>query len=163
MHRRQVLDYLALAVIWGLSFVLVLQVVRAFGWAGGVSFRALVAAGLLVLLARVTRRELRFGSWRPLAVVGSTTVAGNLIGLNIATPRIGTAMAAIFIATIPFFSMIIGLLWRIERIDLWGRVGVALGFVGVVLLVGFPAVPVDGSFVIGCVASVLGAITESGG
>lgn len=163
MHRRQVLDYLALAVIWGLSFVLVLQVVRAFGWAGGVSFRALVAAGLLVLLARVTRRELRFGSWRPLAVVGSTTVAGNLIGLNIATPRIGTAMAAIFIATIPFFSMIIGLLWRIERIDLWGRVGVALGFVGVVLLVGFPAVPVDGPFVIGCVASVLGAISAAFG
>ncbi|MFN8146385.1 MAG: DMT family transporter [Candidatus Nanopelagicales bacterium] len=163
MHRRQVLDYLALAVIWGLSFVLVLKVVQAFGWVGGVGFRALVAAGLLVLLAKLTRRDLRFGSWRPLAVVGATTVAGNLIGLNIATPRIGTAMAAIFIATIPLFSMVIGLLWRIEHIDRYGRIGVGLGFVGVVLLVGFPAIPVDGSFWIGCVASVLGAISAAFG
>ncbi|HET7902485.1 MAG TPA: DMT family transporter [Candidatus Nanopelagicales bacterium] len=163
MHRRQVLDYLLLAVIWGLSFVLVLKVVQAFGWAGGVSFRALVAAGLLLLLARLTRRELRFGSWRPLAVVGATTVAGNLVGLNIATPRIGTAMAAIFIATIPLFSMLIGLVWRIESVDRFGRIGVGLGFVGVVLLVGFPAVPVTGSFVVGCVASVLGAFSAAFG
>ncbi|MFN8158582.1 MAG: DMT family transporter [Candidatus Nanopelagicales bacterium] len=163
MHRRQVVDYLLLAVIWGVSFLLVLKVVQAFGWAGGVSFRALVAAGLLLLLARLTRRELRFGSWRPLAVVGATTVAGNLIGLNVATPRIGTAMAAIFIATIPLFSMLIGLVWRIEHIDRLGRIGVALGFVGVVLLVGFPAVPVTAQFVVGCVASVLGAISAAFG
>lgn len=163
MHRGQVVAYLALAFVWGLSFVLVLKVVQAFGWAGGVSFRALVAAGLLVLLARLSRRELRFGSWRPLAVVGATTVAGNLIGLNVATPRIGTAMAAIFIATIPLFSMIIGLLWRIETVDSYGRIGVGLGFVGVVLLVGFPAVPVTGSFVVGCVASVLGAVSAAFG
>ena len=163
MHRRQVVDYLLLAVIWGVSFLLVLKVVQAFGWAGGVSFRALVAAGLLLLLARLTRRELRFGSWRPLAVVGATTVAGNLIGLNVATPRIGTAMAAIFIATIPLFSMLIGLVWRIEHIDRLGRIGVALGFVGVVLLVGFPAVPITSQFVVGCVASVLGAISAAFG
>lgn len=163
MHRRQVVDYLALAVVWGLSFVLVLKVVQAFGWAAGVSFRALVAAGLLLLLARVTRRELRFGSWRPLAVVGATTVAGNLIGLNVATPRIGTAMAAIFIATIPLFSMLIGLLWRIEHVDRFGRIGVALGFLGVVLLVGFPAVPVTSAFVVGCVVSLAGAVSAAFG
>ena len=43
-----------MAVIWGLSFVLVLHVVAAFGWAGGVSFRALIAAAILYLLARAT-------------------------------------------------------------------------------------------------------------
>jgi hypothetical protein len=38
VHRRQVLDYLGLAVIWGLSFLLLLKVVQAFGWVGGVAF-----------------------------------------------------------------------------------------------------------------------------
>lgn len=163
MHRRQVLDYVALGFIWGASFVLVLQVVHAFGWVGGVALRGLVAATLLVLLARSTRRTLHFGSWRKLAVVGATTVAGNLVGLNIATPRIGTAMAAIFVATIPLFSMVIGQLWGVEHITRAGRAGVLLGFAGVVMLVGFPAVPITGSFVLGCVASVLGAISAAFG
>jgi drug/metabolite transporter (DMT)-like permease len=163
MHRRQVIDYLALGFIWGASFVLVLRVVQAFGWAAGVCFRALIAAGLLVLLARATGRPLRFGSWRPLAVVGATTVAGNLVGLNLATPRIGTAMAAIFVATIPLFSMVIGQIWGVEHISRSGRVGVLLGFVGVVLLVGFPAVPVTTAFVVGCVASTLGAVSAAFG
>ena len=163
MHRRQVFDYVALGVVWGASFILVLKVVQAFGWAAGVSFRALIAAALLVLLARATGRRLHFGSWRPLAIVGATTVAGNLIGLNIATPRIGTAMAAIFVATIPLFSMVIGQLWGVEHISPTGRVGVLLGFAGVVMLVGFPAVPVTPTFVVGCVASTCSAISAAFG
>lgn len=50
---------------------------------------------------------------KPLLVVGDTTVAGQLIGLSYATPRIGTAMSAILVATIPLFSMIIGRLWGV--------------------------------------------------
>jgi drug/metabolite transporter (DMT)-like permease len=163
VHRRQLLDYGAMAVIWGLSFVLVLHVVEAFGWVGGVSFRALIAAAILYLLARATRRTLRFGSVVPLVVVGATTVAGQLIGLNLATPRIGTAMAAIFVGTIPLFSMLIGQVWGLERITPTGRVGLVLGFLGIVLLVGFPAVPVSPTFLLGCVASIGGAVSAAFG
>ena len=163
MHRRQLLDYGAMAVIWGLSFVLVLRVVEAFGWVGGVSFRALIAAAILYLLARATRRTLRFGSVVPLVVVGATTVAGQLVGLNLATPRIGTAMAAIFVGTIPLFSMLIGQVWGLERITPTGRVGLVLGFLGIVLLVGFPAVPVSSTFLLGCAASIGGAVSAAFG
>ena len=163
MHRRQLADYSVLAVVWGLSFVLVLRVAGAFGWVGAVSFRALLAAAILYLLARASRRTLRFGRALPLVVVGATTVAGQLIGLNLATPRIGTAMAAIFVGTIPLFSMLIGQVWGLEHITPTGRVGLALGFVGIVLLVGFPAVPVTSTFVLGCVASVLGAVSAAFG
>ena len=156
-------DYTAMAVIWGLSFVLVLHVVEAFGWAGGVSFRALIAAAILYLLARATRRTLRFGRVVPLVVVGATTVAGQLIGLNVATPRIGTAMAAIFVGTIPLFSMLIGQVWGLERISASGRVGLVLGFLGIVLLVGFPAVPVTSTFLLGCAASIGGAVSAAFG
>ena len=163
VHRRQVIDYLSLAVIWGLSFLLLLKVVQAFGWVGAVAFRAFIASAILTVLALVSGRKLRFGRRWPLAVVGATTVAGQLIGLNIATPRIGTAMAAIFVGTIPLFSMVIGQIWGIEHITRSGRVGVALGFVGIVLLVGFPAVPVTEAFVLGCVCSVLSAISAAFG
>jgi drug/metabolite transporter (DMT)-like permease len=96
-------------------------------------------------------------------VVGATTVAGQLVGLNIATPRIGTAMAAIFVGTIPLFSMLIGQVWGLEQISTPGRLGLVLGFLGIVLLVGFPAVPVTPSFLLGCAASILGAVSAAFG
>jgi drug/metabolite transporter (DMT)-like permease len=161
VRPRQVLDYAVLALVWGLSFVLVLQVVKAFGWAGAVAFRALVASAILAALATGTRRRLRFGRWQPLAVVGATTVAGQLVGLSVATPLIGTAMAAIFVGTIPLFSMVIGHVWQVERVTRSGALGLLLGFAGIVLLVGFPAVPVTAGFVGGCAISLVGAVSAA--
>ncbi|MFU6003194.1 hypothetical protein [Pseudomonas aeruginosa] len=50
MKARDVADYLFLALTWGLSFLVVLKVVQAFGWIGAVSFRALVAGCLMSAL-----------------------------------------------------------------------------------------------------------------
>jgi drug/metabolite transporter (DMT)-like permease len=164
MRARDLTDYGILAVVWGLSFLVLLRVVNAFGWVGAVTFRALLAGGLLYVIAAVTRRKLDFGvGWRPLTIVGATTVAGQLVGMSFATPRIGTAMAAIIVGTIPLFSMIIGQVWGLEQITVRGWVGLGLGFAGIVLLVGFPAVPVTASFVIGCVGSLLAAVAAAYG
>ncbi|OYU50593.1 MAG: EamA family transporter [Rhizobiales bacterium PAR1] len=151
MKPRDLAAYVFLALAWGLSFLVLLKVVEAFGWAGAVSFRAFVAGATLLLAALVMRRRLdfHFGLW-PLAVVGATTVAGQLIGLSYATPRVGTAMAAILVATIPLFSMLMGRLLGIETITRQGLLGLALGFSGLLMLVGFPAVPVTADFIAGC-------------
>ena len=163
MTGRQLLDYLTMAVIWGFSFVMVLRVVEAFGWVAAVSFRALIASAILLAWAVVTRRRLAFGSWRPLAVVGATTVAGQLLGLAFATPRIGTAMAAIFVGSIPLFSMVIGRLWGGEHLSRTSLAGLVIGFSGIVMLVGFPAVPVTATFLLGCASSVFGAVCAAFG
>jgi drug/metabolite transporter (DMT)-like permease len=159
VQRRQVAAYLALALIWGTSFLLVLKVVEAFGWVGAVTFRALTAAAVLTALAVATRRRLTFGRRTPLVAVGATTVAGQLVGLSVATPLIGTAMSAILVGTIPLFSMVIGQLWGIETMTWRSRVGLVLGFAGIVLLVGFPAVPVTARFVVGCGVGLGGAVS----
>jgi drug/metabolite transporter (DMT)-like permease len=163
VHRRQVAAYLALALIWGTSFLLVLKVVEAFGWVGAVTFRALTAAAVLTALAVATRRRLAFGRRTPFVALGATTVAGQLIGLSVATPLIGTAMSAILVGTIPLFSMVIGQLWGIETMTSWSRVGLVLGFAGIVLLVGFPAVPVTARFVVGCAVGLGGAVSAAWG
>ncbi len=48
-------------------------------------------------------------------------------------------MAAIFVATIPLFSILIGHLWGLERMTVRGWAGLSLGAVGIVLLVGVSA------------------------
>jgi drug/metabolite transporter (DMT)-like permease len=164
VQRRDLADYAVLSVVWGVSFVLVLRVVEAFGWIGAVTFRALIAGAVLLVIAAASRRDLDFAvGWFPFFVVGATTVAGQLVGLSFATPRIGTAMAAIFVGTIPLFSMLIGQLWGLEHITRAGRVGLVLGLLGIVLLVGFPAVPVTASFVVGCLAMVGSAVSAAFG
>ena len=164
MKLRDFASYLFLAVVWGFSFLVLLRVVRAFGWIGAVSLRAFVAAATLYAVATLTRRKLNFTfGWFPLAVVGATTVAGQLIGLSFATPRIGTAMTAIVVATIPLFSMAIGRLWGIERVTPQRLLGLVLGFAGIVMLVGFPAVVPGKGFALGCGAALFACLAAAFG
>ncbi|NIF27597.1 DMT family transporter [Pantoea sp. Tr-811] len=164
MRPRDLAAYLFLAIAWGFSFLVVLKVVHAFGWVGAVSFRALIAGGTLAVLAALLGRALRLRPLlKPLTVVGATTVAGQLIGLSYATPRIGTAMAAIFVASIPLFSMIIGRVWGLEKISRQGLAGLLLGLLGIVMLVGFPAQPVTEAFIQGCLASLFGCVCAAFG
>ena len=164
MKLRDIADYIFLAVTWGFSFLVLLKAVAAFGWIGVVAFRCLIAGSTLWLAAKLLRRKLDFGmGWKPLAIVGATTVAGQLITLSYATPRIGTAMAAIFVAAIPLFSIVISQLWGIERISPARLVGLGLGCVGLVLLVGFPEAPMTGEFLLGCTASVVSSFCAAFG
>ena len=164
MKPRDIAAYAFLAIAWGFSFLVVLNVVQAFGWIGAVTLRALIAGCTLLALAAVLGRTLNFRPiWKHLLVVGATTVAGQLIGLSYAMPRIGTAMAAIFVAAIPLFSMLIGRIWGLEKITLSGFAGLIMGFLGIVSLVGFPAQEVNQDFILGCGASIFGALCAAYG
>lgn len=155
MQSRDFAAYAYLSLAWGLSFLLLLHVVDAFGWIGAVTLRSLIAGLLLLAIARLMGRRLDFSAGSiPFTIVGATTVAGQLVGLSYATPLIGTAMAAIFVATVPLFSMVIAQVWGLERITQARVLGLVLGTIGIVMLVGFPAVPVTGVFLIGCLAMI---------
>ena len=158
MTPRQFAIYLFLAVTWGCSFVILLHVVAAFGWAGAVTLRSIIAGLLLLAAARITKRQLQFGGlWKDFAIVGATTVAGQLVFMSVGIPRIGTAMSSIFVAAIPLFSMVISQLWGLEQMSRRGLAGVGLGVAGILMLVGFPVEPVTQSFLFGCAASMLAA------
>ena len=157
MKARHLLAYVFLACAWGMSFFVMVKIVHAFGWVGAVTFRAFIAAGALFLAARLFGIALRFSAhWAHFLVVGASTVALQLIGFSYATPQIGTAMAAIIAATIPLFSMVIAQAWGLERTSKAGFAGLAMGFAGLVLLVGFPTEPMSLPFLFNCVI-LLGA------
>jgi drug/metabolite transporter (DMT)-like permease len=164
IHPRHIAGYAFLAVAWGLSFLVLLKVVEAFGWVAAVSFRGFVAAFTLWLAMRLTG-----GAQAPpiprrhAIVVGGTTVALQLLFLSFATPLIGTAMAAILVATIPLFSLLIGYVWKLEKARFASIAGLGCGFCGLVLLVGFPAVPLTPLFLIGVLASLISAFSAAFG
>ena len=164
MKRRDIAAYAVLALVWGLSFVVVVRVVAAFGWAGAVTFRALTAGLALLVLSLLLRRRLDFScGWKPLAISGFLTVSGQLTGIAFAAPRIGTAMTAIIVSAIPLFSMVVGRIAGFERLSPRAVVGLVTGFGGIVLLVGFPTSPITPSFVLGCAVSILGSLSAACG
>lgn len=164
MRLRDVVVYVFLAIVWGLSFLVLMKAVEAFGWIGAVTLRALLASATLLGVARLIGRRLDFSlGWRPLCIVGATTVAGQLIGLSYAAPLIGTAMSAILVATIPLFSMVIGAVWGLEKITPGRLAGLVLGLIGIALLVGFPAVPVTPAFLAGCLSALFGSFSAAFG
>lgn len=157
-------SYVFLAIVWGLSFLAMLRGVEAFGWVGVVTFRCFVAAATLIIVAVATGRRMNFSAgWWHFAVVGATTVAGQLIGLSFGLPLIGTAMSAILVAAIPLFSMLIARLWGIEQLTRRHHVGLVLGFTGMVVLVGFPAVPFTPEFALGCATTLFACLCAAYG
>ena len=163
MRRRDLSDYAVLSVIWGVSFVLVLRVVEAFGWVGAVAFRALIAGAVLMLSPRSPGAAWtsawgggRSRSWaRPRWRASSRAVVrdapdryrdGSHLRRNDPVVLHGDRAA-----------------WGLEHISKVGRAGLGLGLAGIVLLVGFPAVPVTAAFVIGCCGSLLSAVSAAFG
>ena len=153
-----------LALLWGVSFLLLLRVVEAFDWGAAISVRAFIASGSLFLLSLLLRRKLDFsvGIWH-FAVLGATSVSFQLIGLSIAVPRIGTALTAILVGAIPLFSSVIGRLMKIEEIDQIGFIGLVLGFVGIIFLVGFPSAELGSEFFLGFFICLAGCISAAFG
>ena len=159
MKQRHLVTYAVLALVWGLSFMVLVRVVAAFGWAGTVSFRALTAGGALLLVALLMRRRLDFGcGWKPLAISGFLTVVMQLAGIAFAAPRIGTAMTAI-----PLFSMVVGRIAGLERLNERSIIGLVMGFAGIVLLVGFPHAPLTPEFLFACAISIIGSFSAACG
>jgi drug/metabolite transporter (DMT)-like permease len=146
------------SLMWGASFYWLAIAIPDFGWAGTVAFRSFIASGLLLLIASVQRRALDFqGEWRNMAVLGFTSVALNLGGMNFALTRLDSSVTAILVSTIPLYSVIIEWMWHRKRPSATVLIGLIVGFTGVAILIGFTPQRIDGRFMLGFLGSAIGS------
>lgn len=139
MKRRDYIDLLLLAMLWGGSFLFMRLSVPEFGPMPMVEMRVAVAAAfLLPLLMRRHRGEtfaLLTHEWRGLAFVGITNSAIPFALFAYAMLSITSGFGAILNATAPLFGAVVAAVWLRERMS-WPRVaGLLIGFCGVALLV----------------------------
>ena len=142
MNRRYLPMLVVLALVWGSSFMFIKIADRDLNPATLVLGRLGVAAltlGLvvpLVLGAKVTLTELR-AHWPWLAVVGLLNTAVPFWLLSWGETRIDSGLASIIQASVPIFNALIAFgFFHEQRVKGRNLVGVAVGFVGVALLVG---------------------------
>ncbi|MCW5263118.1 DMT family transporter [Verminephrobacter eiseniae] len=128
-------EYTLLAALWGASFL--------FMRLGAAEFGPLPTAGLRVALAAVFlwpvllhqgHWHLLRRHWRPIMLAGLLNSAIPFALFAWAVMHITTGLTSVLNATAPLFGALVAWAWLGERIDRLRWAGLALGFVGVVLL-----------------------------
>ncbi len=147
MNLTHLLQLIALAAIWGASFLFMRIAVPALGPLWLIEWRVLLAAVLLALAGRWFRHSLMLRQhWRHYLVLGLFNTALPFVLFAWAAQTLTASLLSVVNATAPIWGALIAWVWRRE--PLTGRVaaGLALGVAGVVLLMGLdPAMLRPGS------------------
>ena len=133
MRRRDVVELVALAALWGASFLFMRIAAPAFGPVALVFVRVAGAALLLVplLVARGGLASLAT-HWRTIAVVGAMNSALPFLCFAYAALSITAGLAAILNSATPLFAAVVAWLWLGDRMTTPRIAGLAIGFAGVV-------------------------------
>lgn len=156
MTRRGWVLFAAMAVIWGIPYLLIKIAVAELAPASLVLLRTALGAALLVPLA-VARGEVRpvFRHWRPLLAYTFFEVAGPWILLADAERKLSSSLSGLLIAGVPLVGAVLAWIGGGgDRPDARRIAGLVVGFAGVGLVVGFD-VATDDLFAVGEVALVV--------
>ncbi|MFL5929541.1 MAG: DMT family transporter [Gaiellaceae bacterium] len=142
MNRRYGPMLVALALIWGSSFMFIKVAVRELDPAtlilGRLGLAALTLAVVVPALVgtRTTLEQLRL-HWRALTVVGLLNTAVPFWLLSWGETRIDSGLASIIQASVPIFNAVLAFaFFHEQRVTRQMLAGIAVGFAGVALLVG---------------------------
>ncbi|MBC7708543.1 MAG: DMT family transporter [Rhizobacter sp.] len=135
MSRRDLIDFVLLAAIWGASFLFLRIGVPEFGPFALIGLRSGIAA--LCLLPLVLMREGKsqmLGYVRELTVVGIVNAVIPFTLLAYAAASLSAGFTALINATTPLWAAVIGLFWLNAKLSKLQWAGLALGVVGMVVL-----------------------------
>src|SRR3954468_8561399 len=128
---RQVQMLVALAAVWGASFLFIRVSVDDLGPVAVADWRLLGAAATLALLLIPTGRLVRpRAPWRKYFLLGAVNAAAPFTLIALAEKRLDASTAAIINASTPLFSALVGAAVGDERITARRGAGLVLGMAG---------------------------------
>jgi drug/metabolite transporter (DMT)-like permease len=140
MKTRHLVQLLALAALWGASFLFIRVGVAEFGVAPLMALR--VTIGALFLVAMTVARGApgaAFATMRarilPLFVVGVLNSAAPFCLFAFAELTLSAGTTSVINATTPLWGALVAYVWLGDRLTLSRTLGMALGFAGVITLV----------------------------
>jgi drug/metabolite transporter (DMT)-like permease len=137
MTKRGWLLFIALGVIWGMPYLLIRIAVESIHPLVVAFGRTLIGA-LLLLPVALYRRELvaAFRHWPALLAFTLVEISGPWLLLGYAERRINSSTTGLIIAMVPLLAAVIVAWLGHERLEGRRLAGLAVGFAGVVTLVG---------------------------
>lgn len=138
MSRKALWLFLAAGLAWGVPYFFIAIAIQDFSTYSIVLFRVVIGAAVLIPLAIKTGAlKLALKHWRWVLLFALLEMAGPWWLITEAANHISSGLTGLLIATVPFFAVIIASLLGDKSV--WHpktMFGVALGFTGVVALVG---------------------------
>jgi len=134
---RDILMLLALAAIWGSSFLFLRIGAPALGPIVLIEVRVALATLALFVFAWVGRHRVRIlHKWWQYLVLGAANAALPFTLIATAELHLDSGLAAILNATTPLFTAVVAWAWAKEPLTTGKVLGVVLGIAGVAVLVG---------------------------
>ena len=159
MTAASLVRLLLLSAIWGGSFLLIRIGAPALGPVPLMEARVLLAAIFLAAVALLLRRPLAWRAhWRHYLFVGFFNSALPFLLFGYAALTLSAAMLSILNATSPLWGALIAATWQHAPLGRRTLAGLALGVVGVCLLVGFDRVALQPGAGIAIAASLAAAL-----
>jgi drug/metabolite transporter (DMT)-like permease len=135
MPRASIIDFIALAAIWGSSFLFMRLAVVEFGPLPTAAVRvAIAAAFLLPLMLAKGHGKVFARHWPAICVIGVLNSGIPFLLFAFALLSITTGLSAILNATVPLFGALVAWLWLKDRPASSRILGLVIGFAGVALL-----------------------------
>jgi drug/metabolite transporter (DMT)-like permease len=141
MNARAWLAFLALAIVWGLPYLLIKVALGGIAALEVAWWELTIGAAVLLPLAaaRGELGQLR-QHWKPIGALALLQLAVPSSLLPISEQWIRSSLAGVLAATTPMLIALLGPLFGAqERFDLRRTAGLLAGFLGVVVLLGFDA------------------------
>ncbi|HEX8288426.1 MAG TPA: EamA family transporter [Pyrinomonadaceae bacterium] len=133
-----ILAFAAVYIFWGSTYLAIkyaIETLPPFLMAGA---RFVFAGSILLIWARFTAdyEKPKSAHWRTAFIVGTLLLLGGNGGVVFAEHHISSSLAALLVATEPFWIVLLSWLWlKGARPNLKAVLGIALGFFGVWLLI----------------------------
>ncbi len=144
MHEPRLADYamlLFLGLVWGASFLFIGVAVKGVPPLTLTAVRCVIASLALLLVARAmgyaVPREVR--AWLIFLALGLTNSGIPFVLIALGQTRIDSSLAAILIATVPLFTLVLAHWFTDDKSTPRRIAGALIGFGGIVLLMGPPA------------------------
>ena len=135
MRTSDLIELIALAAIWGASFLFMRLGAAEFG---PLALSMLRVAGATLFLLPLLAWQRQTGTlrthWRELAVVGVINSVCPFVLFSIAALALNAGLSSIFNATAPLWGALIGAVWLKDRLTPSRMLGLAIGFAGVLFL-----------------------------
>ena len=163
MGARDLGALILLAALWGASYIFIRVAVPALGPFVLMGARVALASGALyaVILARGMPK---FRSrWKEFLIVGAANSAIPFTLIAAAEIELTASLAAILNSTTALFVAVVAAVWIGESLTVRRVVGLLLGFAGVVVLVGWDPVPLNGAVLLAVGAMLAASLSYAVG
>ena len=139
MSRKGLILFLIAGVAWGVPYLFIRVAVEDFSTWTIVFSRVLVGAAVLIPIA-INRKVLKpaLKAWPYVLLYALIEMVGPWYLLTEAERVINSGLAGLLVATVPFFGLLIGLFYLKDKSLAHPKTlaGLAIGFTGLILLVG---------------------------